>query len=169
MCSRPIRTFGFAHDHSHRPVLAPGRADLDSLAALPSTCAIETRLLPSFDSCAPAQFDLAALPIYVARAPAAPFSPLPTVALPSMSLSPNAPFPHSRRVLCRFSQKPHSISRFAHLCRSIPVGFIRGNCERSEAVTSLKRLHSVSVAYSVTSGSHTSLAAAEANDFESHA
>src|SRR6266480_3237886 len=88
-------------------------------------------------------------------------------ALPSMSLIPFAPFPHSRRVLCRFSQKLHSISRFAHLCRSIPVGFIRGNCERSEAVTSLKRLHSVSVAYSVTSGSHTSLAAAEANDFES--
>src|SRR5437868_9870368 len=83
-------------DHSHCPVLAPA-----TLAALPSTRAIETRLLPSFDSCAPAHFDLSVLPIYVARAPAAPFSPLPTAALPSMSLSPNAPFPHSRRVLCR--------------------------------------------------------------------
>src|SRR5205807_3607008 len=88
-------------DHSHCSVLAPGRADLHSLAALPSTRAIETRLLPSFDSCAPAHFDLSVLPIYVARAPAAPLSPLPTAALPSMSLSPNAPFPHSRRVLCR--------------------------------------------------------------------
>src|SRR6266480_2485112 len=114
-------------DHSHGPVLAPGRAELHSLAALPSTRSIETRLLPSFDSCAPAHlklgrvpassplpsrlcllcrfpkapFDLSVLPIYVARALAAPFSPLPTAALPSMSLSPNAPFPHSRRVLCR--------------------------------------------------------------------
>src|SRR6266480_2106084 len=83
-------------DHSHGPVLAPGRAELHSLAALPSTRSIETRLLPSFDSCAPAHFDLSVLPMYVARAPAAPFSPLPTAALPSMSLSPNAPFPHSR-------------------------------------------------------------------------
>jgi len=38
----------------------------------------ETRSLPSFDSCAPAQFELSVLPIYVARAPAAPFSPLPS-------------------------------------------------------------------------------------------
>src|SRR5439155_24919348 len=97
-----------------------------------------------------------------------PKAPFP-IATCSMSLSPNAPFPHSRRVLCRFSQKLHSISRFAHLCRSIPVGFIRGNCERSEAVTNLKRLHSVSVEYSVTSGSHTSLAEAGADDFELHA
>jgi hypothetical protein len=36
-----IRPLGFAHDHSH-PVLAPA-----ALAALPSTRAIETRLLPS--------------------------------------------------------------------------------------------------------------------------
>src|SRR5439155_5884680 len=71
-------------DHSHCPVLAPA-----TLTALPSTRAIETRLLPSFDSCAPAHFDLSVLPIYVARAPAAPFSPLPTAALPSMSVSPN--------------------------------------------------------------------------------
>src|SRR6266568_1218511 len=40
-------------DHSHRPVLAPA-----TLAALPSTRTIETRSLPSFDSCAPAHFDL---------------------------------------------------------------------------------------------------------------
>src|SRR5205807_395229 len=60
-------------DHSHCPVLVPA-----TLAALPSTRAIETRLLPSFDSCAPAQFELSVLPIYVARAPAAPFSPLPS-------------------------------------------------------------------------------------------
>src|SRR5438034_3918339 len=38
----------------------------------------ETRSLPSFDSCAPAQFELSVLPIYVARAPAAPFSLLPS-------------------------------------------------------------------------------------------
>src|SRR5439155_9548720 len=80
-------------DHSHCPVLAPA-----TLAALPSTRAIETRLLPSFDSCAPAHLDLSVLPIYVARAPAAPFSPLPTVTLPlslatcSISLFPSAPF-----------------------------------------------------------------------------
>src|SRR5207237_9712544 len=79
-------------DHSHCPVLAPA-----TLAALPSARAIETRLLPSFDSCAPAHFDLSVLPIYVARAPAAPFSPLPTVALPrplatcSLSLIASAP------------------------------------------------------------------------------
>jgi hypothetical protein len=62
MCSRPFRPLGFAHlcrsrprgsihsllpsqlylDHSHCPVLAPA-----TLAALPSTRAIETRLLPS--------------------------------------------------------------------------------------------------------------------------
>jgi hypothetical protein len=39
-------------------------------------------------------------------------SPLPIAALPSMSLSQKAPFPRSRRVLCRFSQKLHSTSRF---------------------------------------------------------
>src|SRR4029077_12531402 len=33
------------------------------------------------------------LPIYVARVPAAPFSPLPTAALPSMSLSPKRSIP----------------------------------------------------------------------------
>src|SRR6266480_2984620 len=87
-------------DHSHCPVLAPGRADLHSLAALPSTRSIETRSLPSFDSCAPAHFDLSVLPMYAARIPAAPFSPLPSAALPSMSLSPKAPFPRSGGVLC---------------------------------------------------------------------
>jgi hypothetical protein len=52
------------------PVRAPA-----TLAALPSTRAIETRSLPAL-----ARRYLAALP--------------------SMSLSPNAPFLHSRRVLC---------------------------------------------------------------------
>ena len=42
MCSRPFETLGFAHDHSHRPVLAPA-----TLAALPSSRAIETRSLPN--------------------------------------------------------------------------------------------------------------------------
>src|SRR5436309_7466475 len=59
MCSRPFRPLGFAHlcrsrprgsvhslllyvDHSHCPVLAPA-----TLAALPSTRAIETRSLPT--------------------------------------------------------------------------------------------------------------------------
>src|SRR5438270_4377777 len=65
-------------DHSHCPVLAPA-----TLAALPSTRAIETRLLLSFDSCAPA---LGFAHLCRSR-PAAPFSPLPTAALPSMSLS----------------------------------------------------------------------------------
>src|SRR5438270_13703309 len=75
-------------DHSHCPVLAPA-----TLAALPSTRAIETRLLPSFDSCAPAHFDLSVLPIYVARAPRL----------------------HSHRypprlcLLCRFPQTLHSL------------------------------------------------------------
>src|SRR5213075_2348661 len=36
------------------------------------------RSRPRFDSCAPAQFELSVLPIYVARAPAAPFSLLPS-------------------------------------------------------------------------------------------
>jgi hypothetical protein len=31
----------------------------------------------------------------------------------------------SRRVLCRFPQKLHSTSRFAHLCRSRPRGSVR--------------------------------------------
>ena len=39
--SRSFRPRGFADDHSHRPVLAPA-----TLAALPSTAAIETRSLP---------------------------------------------------------------------------------------------------------------------------
>src|SRR5437763_8251851 len=38
-------------DHSHRPVLAPGRADLHSLAALLSTRAIETHSLPTLVRC----------------------------------------------------------------------------------------------------------------------
>src|SRR5439155_997716 len=70
-------------DHSHCPVLAPA-----TLAALPSTRAIETRLLPSFDSFAPA---LGFAHLCRSR-PAAPFSPLPTATLPSMSLIPSAPF-----------------------------------------------------------------------------
>src|SRR6266436_6677221 len=37
----------FTLNHLHGPVLAPGRADLHFLAALPSTRAIETRSLPS--------------------------------------------------------------------------------------------------------------------------
>src|SRR4030095_2303052 len=67
------------------PVLAPGRADLHSLAALPSTRAIADRDV-----------------FYVARVVAAPSnsietrsrpasSPLPIAALPSMSLLPVAP------------------------------------------------------------------------------
>jgi hypothetical protein len=71
MCSRPLRPLGFAHDHSHCPVLAPG-----TLAALPSTRAIETRLLPS---------SLAAIRRGFAF----------YVAFPKRSI------PHSRRVLCR--------------------------------------------------------------------
>jgi len=43
-----------------------------------SSRSFETRSRPSFDSCAPAQFELSVLPIYVARAPAAPFSSLPS-------------------------------------------------------------------------------------------
>src|SRR5437016_7218489 len=43
-----------------------------------SSRSFETRSRPSFDSCAPAQFQLSVLPIYVARAPAAPFSSLPS-------------------------------------------------------------------------------------------
>src|SRR5439155_18380265 len=64
-------------DHSHCPVLAPGRADLHSLAALPSTRAIPDRDV-FYVAFPKAPFDLSVLPIYVARAPAAPFSPLPS-------------------------------------------------------------------------------------------
>src|SRR3989440_3092676 len=74
-------------DHSHCPVLAPGRADLHSLAALPSTRTIETRLLPSFDSCAPAHLKLGRVPA-------------------------SSPLPSRLCLLCRFSQKLHSTSRF---------------------------------------------------------
>jgi hypothetical protein len=67
-------------------------------------CRLPARLklvcFPRFDSCAPAHFRPLGLPIYVARVPATPFSPLPIAALPSMSLPPKAPFPRSRRVLC---------------------------------------------------------------------
>jgi hypothetical protein len=66
--SRPL---GFAHDHSHRPVLAPA-----ALAALPSTRAIETRSLPRSLAVTRHGFTF-----HVAF--------------------PKAPFPRSRRVLCR--------------------------------------------------------------------
>src|SRR2546421_12815296 len=56
------------------------RLNSESLYSSPSR-SFETRSLPSFDSCAPAQFELSVLPIYVARAPAAPFSPLPWLCL----------------------------------------------------------------------------------------
>src|SRR5439155_3316025 len=82
-------------DHSHCPVLAPA-----TLAALPSTRAIETRLLPSFDSCAPAHLKLGRVPA-------------------------SSPLPSRLCLLCRFSQKLHSTSRFAHLCRSRPRGSVR--------------------------------------------
>jgi hypothetical protein len=90
MCSRPFRPLGFAHlcrsrprgsvhsplplrlylDHSHCLVLAPA-----TLAALPSTRAIETRSLPTSLAATHRGFAF-----YVA--------------------SPKAPFPRSRRVLC---------------------------------------------------------------------
>src|SRR6476661_5598295 len=66
------------------------------------------------DSCAPAHLKLVCFPAH---------SPLPTAALPSMSLSPKAPLklapcptrsllPSQFYLLCRFSQKLHSTSRF---------------------------------------------------------
>ena len=53
-------------DHSHC-LLAPGRADLHSLAALPSTRAIETHSLPALVRCYPCSFTF-----YVSD-PSAPF------------------------------------------------------------------------------------------------
>src|SRR6266699_4421418 len=64
-------------DHSHCLVLAPASQ-------------LRCRL--------PARLKLVRFPAH---------SPLPTAALPSMSLSPNAPFPKSRRVLCRASRALH--------------------------------------------------------------
>ena len=77
----PARTL----DHSHGPILAPGRADLHSLAALPSTRAIETRSLPGSLAATHRGFAFYVAfpkssirplgsPIYVARRPAAPFA-----------------------------------------------------------------------------------------------
>ena len=54
---------------------------------------------PRFDSCAPAHLKLV---------------PSPT----------RSPLPSQLYLLCRFSQKLHSTSRFAHLCRSRPRGSI---------------------------------------------
>jgi hypothetical protein len=80
-------------DHSHCPVLAPGRADLHFLAALPSTRAIETRLLPSA---------LAATHRGFAFYVAFPKSSIPSLAACSMSLLPLTPlirsFPRSSSV-----------------------------------------------------------------------
>ena len=63
---------------------------------------------PRFDSCAPAHFDLSVLPIYVAflkRSIVSRSLPLGSTATlaasRAMSLTPVAPFPGSRRVLCR--------------------------------------------------------------------
>jgi len=75
------------------------------------------------------------LPIYVARAPAAPFSPLPIAALPSMSRVPRARLKLARCArslaasLAVFPSKSlfpklQSTSRFSHLCRSRPRGSI---------------------------------------------
>jgi len=36
-----------------------------------------------------------------------------------------SPLPSRLYLLCRFSQKLHSTSRFAHLCRAPPVGSVR--------------------------------------------
>src|SRR5438094_5255174 len=66
-------------DHSHRPVLAPGRADLHSLAALLSTRAIETHSLPTLVRCYPCSFTF-----YVTF----PKSSIPSIATCSMSLIP---------------------------------------------------------------------------------
>src|SRR5207249_9850290 len=95
MCSRPFRPLGFAHlcrsrprgsvhslllyvDHSHCPVLAPA-----TLAAFPSTRAIETRSLPS---------SLAATHRGFAFYVASPKSSIPLIAACSMSRIPFAPF-----------------------------------------------------------------------------
>src|SRR5438132_2601250 len=83
----------------------------------------ETRSLPSFDSCAPAQFELSVLPIYVARAPRGSILAathrgfaLITRMAPSSRQLPScvAVYPRdsrSRRVLCRFPQTLHSLTR----------------------------------------------------------
>src|SRR6478752_1918270 len=98
MCSRPFRPLGFAHlcrscprgsirsllpsqlclDHSHCLVLVPA-----TLAALPSTRAIETHLLPS---------SLAATHRRFAFYVAFPKRSIPSLAPCSMSLIPSAPF-----------------------------------------------------------------------------
>jgi hypothetical protein len=70
-------------DHSHCPVLAPA-----TLAALPSTRAIETRLLPS---------SLAATHRGFAFYVAFPKRSIPSLATCSMSLIPSAPFRVRRR------------------------------------------------------------------------
>ena len=71
-CPRSLSILVAAYvDHSHSPVLAPA-----TLAALPSTRAIETHSRPALPRLYPRSFTF-----YVAF--------------------PNAPFPYSRRVLCR--------------------------------------------------------------------
>src|SRR6266496_4297072 len=81
-------------DHSHGPVLAPATQ-------------LRCRL--------PARLKLVCFPAH---------SPLSTAALPSMSLSPSAPFLHSRRVLCRSRPRGSIETRsLPTLTRSYPRRF----------------------------------------------
>ena len=77
---------------------------------------VETRSLPTLARCyftlitrtAPCLRQLPSCVAVYPRGRFPPHSPLPIAALPSMSLSPTAPFPRSRRVLCRSSHSLHS-------------------------------------------------------------
>ncbi len=100
-------------------MLAPGRADLHSLAALPSTRAIETRSLPT---------SLAATHRGFAFYVALPKSSIPSIATCSMSLIPlTLSLPLSRPL------------GFAHLCRGFPARSDPSIREQAAAATARAR------------------------------
>ena len=106
----------------------------------------ETRSLPSFDSCAPAQFELSVLPIYVARAPAAPFSPLPWLCLdhshcPVLVPATLAALPSTRAIPIRdvfyvafpkSSIRPVGLPVYVAQLPSAPFAEIANNLKRSQ-------------------------------------
>src|SRR6478752_8399387 len=99
MCSRPFRPLGL-------PIYV-GRVPAPPFSLLPSQLYLDHSHGPVL---APATQLRCRLPVRLKLVRFPPHSPLPIAALPSMSLPPKAPFPQSRRVLCRSSRSLHCIS-----------------------------------------------------------
>jgi len=140
MCSRPFRPLGFPiyvarvpaapftrsyarHfyvDHSHCLVLAPA-----TLAALPSTRAIETRSLPS---------SLAATHRGFAFYVAFPKSSIPWIATCSMSLIPFAPFGR-----CNGKRTNVRCARSRSQCLTLQAACVAGKTSHSDVATAIGR------------------------------